>query len=189
MVRFTILYFSVRCITDSSPTLTRWLAWAKAVLGSCLNHETKWMTASMPSNASRSITGRPGIVLVSTMIPLPWYVSIINIASVYTNDDDDDSSKLQIDDVKTNFVKLKVGLLMRFNRNYIWSHSKYKSSWPVECGRSSAECRTRNRERLGSNPLCYHFKVWAFLFSPRCSSSLSYINEYLSMDGGGNVTE
>ena len=43
------------------------------------------------------------------MFPLPWYVSIINIASVYTNDDDDDSSKLQIDDVKTNFVKMKVG--------------------------------------------------------------------------------
>ena len=34
------------------------------------------------------------------------------------------------------------------------------------------------------NPLCYRFKVWAFQFSPRCSSSLSCINEYLAIDAG-----
>ena len=43
----------------------------------------------------------------------------------------------------------------------------------MERGRSAAECRTRNR--MGSNPLCYRFKVWAFSFSPRCLSPLSWI--------------
>ena len=28
------------------------------------------------------------------------------------------------------------------------------------------ECRTRNRESPGSNPLCYRVEVWAFLFAP-----------------------
>ena len=32
-----------------------------------------------------------------------------------------------------------------------------------------------------------HFAVCAFLFSPRHSSSLSSINEYLVIDSGGNV--
>ena len=48
---------------------------------------------------------------------------------------------------------------------------------------------TRNRKIPGSNPLCYHFRVWAFLFSPRPLSSLSCINEYLAIDSGGNVGE
>ena len=40
-----------------------------------------------------------------------------------------------------------------------------------------------------SNPLCYHFEVWAFSFSPRRPSSLSCINEYLTIDSGGNVND
>ena len=42
----------------------------------------------------------------------------------------------------------------------------------VERGSSAVECRTRNKESPGLNPLCYRFKVWAFSFSPRCPSSL-----------------
>ena len=38
-------------------------------------------------------------------------------------------------------------------------------------------------------PLCYHFEVWAFSFSPRCPSLLNCINEYLTIDGGGNVSD
>ena len=55
-------------------------------------------------------------------------------------------------------------------------------AFDVERGSSAVECRTRNR-------LCYCFEVWAFLFSPRCTSSLNCINEYLAIDGGGNVSE
>ena len=54
---------------------------------------------------------------------------------------------------------------------------------------SAVECRIRNRESPGSNPLCYHFEVWAFSFSPQRPSSLSCINEYLTLDGGGNVSK
>ena len=35
---------------------------------------------------------------------------------------------------------------------------------------------------------CYRFEVWAFLFSPRCPSSLICIKEYLAIDGGGNMS-
>ena len=59
----------------------------------------------------------------------------------------------------------------------------------VEHGSSAVECRTHNQERPGSNPLGYHFEVWTFLFSPQCPSSLSCINEYLPIDGGGNVSD
>ena len=44
---------------------------------------------------------------------------------------------------------------------------------------SVVECRTRNRESPGSNPLCYLFDVWAFSFSSRRLSPLSCITEYL----------
>ena len=54
---------------------------------------------------------------------------------------------------------------------------------------SVVECRTRNRESPGSKPLCYHFEVWAFLFSSRRLSRLSCTNEYLAVDSGGNVSE
>ena len=47
---------------------------------------------------------------------------------------------------------------------------------------SAVECGARD-------PLCYHFKIWASLFSPRCPSSLSCINEYLAKDDGGHVSE
>ena len=59
----------------------------------------------------------------------------------------------------------------------------------VECGGSAVECPTRNQEIPCSNPLCYNFEVWAFLFSPRCPSSLSCTNEYQAIDGGGNVSK
>ena len=51
------------------------------------------------------------------------------------------------------------------------------------------ECRTLNRETPGSNPFCYRFEVWVFLFSPRCLSPISCINEYLAIDSGGNVSD
>ena len=51
------------------------------------------------------------------------------------------------------------------------------------------EWRTRNRESPGSNHLCYHFEVWAFSFSPRCPSSPSYVNEYLTIECGGNMSQ
>ena len=38
-------------------------------------------------------------------------------------------------------------------------------------------------------PLCYHSEVWEFLFSAHCLSSISCINEYLAVDGGGNMSE
>ena len=41
----------------------------------------------------------------------------------------------------------------------------------------------------GFNPVCCYFEVWAYLFSPQCHSSLSYINEYLAIDGVENVSE
>ena len=59
----------------------------------------------------------------------------------------------------------------------------------VERGSSVVECRTRNRERPGSNPLGYRFEVWAFSFSSRRLSPLSCINEYLAIDSGGNLSE
>ena len=54
---------------------------------------------------------------------------------------------------------------------------------------SVVECRTRNRESPGSNPLCYRFEVWAFSFTSRRLSRLSCINEYLAIDSGGNVSD
>ena len=56
-------------------------------------------------------------------------------------------------------------------------------------GSSVVECRTRNRESPGSNPLCYRFEVWAFSFTSRRLSRLSCINEYLAIDSGGNVSD
>ena len=50
----------------------------------------------------------------------------------------------------------------------------------VERGGSAVECRTRNPESPGSNCLCYHFEVWAFLFPSRRPSSISCISEYLA---------
>ena len=52
----------------------------------------------------------------------------------------------------------------------------------VVCSSSAVECQTRKRDSLGSNPLCYHFEAWAFLFSPRCPSSFGCrpIYEYLT---------
>ena len=59
----------------------------------------------------------------------------------------------------------------------------------VKRSRSAVECRTRNQESPGSNPLWYRFEVWSFSFSPRRPSSLSCINEQQAVDGGGNVSE
>ena len=59
----------------------------------------------------------------------------------------------------------------------------------MERGSSAVERRTRNQMSPGSSPLCYRFEVWAFSFSSYRPSSLSCINEYLAIDGGGNVSE
>ena len=59
----------------------------------------------------------------------------------------------------------------------------------VERSSSVVECRSRNRESPGSNPLCYRFEVWAFSFTSRRLSRLSCINEYLALDSGGNVSD
>ena len=56
----------------------------------------------------------------------------------------------------------------------------------LERSSSVVECRTRNRESPGSNPLCYRFEVWAFSFTSR---RLSCINVYLAIDSGGNVSD
>ena len=58
----------------------------------------------------------------------------------------------------------------------------------MECGGSAVECRTRNRESPGSNPLYYRFEAWASLLSPRRPSSLSCINGHMAIDSGGNVS-
>ena len=58
----------------------------------------------------------------------------------------------------------------------------------VERRSSVVECRTRNRESPGSNPLCYRSEVWAFSFTSRRLSRLSCIHEYLAIDSGGNVS-
>ena len=86
-------------------------------------------------------------------------------------------------------------LLVVFNFLYLFLFFPFVSgevlpaTSSVERGSSVVECRTRNRESPGSNPLCYCFEVWAFLFSSRRLSRLSCINEYLAIDSGGHVSE
>ena len=65
----------------------------------------------------------------------------------------------------------------------------HSALFSLECGSSAVERRTRNREKPGSNPICYRFEVWAFSFSPRRPSSLSCISECLVLDSDGNVNE
>ena len=57
----------------------------------------------------------------------------------------------------------------------------------VERGSSVVEWRTLNRGSPGSNPLCYRFEAWIFSFSPCRPSSLSCINEYMTIGSGGNM--
>ena len=59
----------------------------------------------------------------------------------------------------------------------------------MEPSGSAVECWTCNRDSPGSNSLCCRFEAWSFLFSPRCHSSLSGINEYVAIDSGGNVID
>ena len=50
---------------------------------------------------------------------------------------------------------------------------------------------SQSREPGFESSLCYRFNfstVWAFSFSPQCLSPLSCINEYLTIDSGGNVS-
>ena len=56
-----------------------------------------------------------------------------------------------------------------------------KKSCPTQTC-SAVESQTVNRGSPDSIPLCCCFKVWVFQFSPRCPSSLSCINEYLTID-------
>ena len=51
------------------------------------------------------------------------------------------------------------------------------------------ECRTRNRESPGSNPVVTVSKFGHFLSLHDASARLSCINEYLAIDSGGNVSE
>ena len=55
----------------------------------------------------------------------------------------------------------------------------------VQAGKRGKELMTPG-ESASSNPICYRFKVWAFLFSPRCPSPFNCINENLAMDDGRN---
>ena len=79
----------------------------------------------------------------------------------------------------------------RFERSNGLDTALYKTIpfFHVERSSSVVECRTRNRESPGSNPLCYRFEVWAFSFTSRRPSRLSCINEYLAIDSGGNVSD
>ena len=53
---------------------------------------------------------------------------------------------------------------------------------------SAVECRTLNRESLGSNPI-FCFEAWTYSFSPRRPDSLSCIDEYLTIDSVENAIE
>ena len=55
---------------------------------------------------------------------------------------------------------------------------------PVERGGSAVECRTRNLESTGSNPLWYCIEDWACSFSPRRPSSLSCVNKRFEWSNG-----
>ena len=46
-----------------------------------------------------------------------------------------------------------------------------------------------NRGSPGSNPICCIFEAWAISFTPGCSSSPSFMYEYLAIDSGGNISE
>ena len=92
------------------------------------------------------------------------------IHALENNKDTDNQSELYFDQLEINSVGTA-------------------GSTGVERGSSVVECRTRNRESPGSNPLCFRFEVWAFSFTSRRLSRLSCINEYLAIDSGGNVSE
>ena len=53
---------------------------------------------------------------------------------------------------------------------------------------SAVEYLTLNRERVGSNHLCYHLKAWAFSLSTQHPSSLSCIHEYSGTPPYGHLT-
>ena len=60
----------------------------------------------------------------------------------------------------------------------------------VERSSSVVECRTRNRESPGSNPPLLPFRrLGIFRSLHRRPCSLSCINEYLTIDSGGNVSD
>ena len=44
---------------------------------------------------------------------------------------------------------------------------------------AAVECWTFNRESLGSNPICYRFKVWAFYSLHDPPGHMRYIKTYL----------
>ena len=59
----------------------------------------------------------------------------------------------------------------------------------VERGRSAVECQNLKQERSCSNPFATVSKLRHFLFFLQCPNSLNCLNEYLAIDGGGNVSE
>ena len=58
----------------------------------------------------------------------------------------------------------------------------------MERSSSVVECRTRNRESLGSNPPLLPFRCLGIFVSRRLSR-LSCINEYVAIDSGGNMSD
>ena len=56
--------------------------------------------------------------------------------------------------------------LGRIYKGSVHTHVCTHTHTLVERDGSEVECRTRNRESPGSNPLCYRFEVRVFSFSP-----------------------
>ena len=59
----------------------------------------------------------------------------------------------------------------------------------IERKDSGVELRTLDYENPGSNPALRYKNVGQVFFTLHCSSSLSCINEYLTIDSGGYVYE
>ena len=48
---------------------------------------------------------------------------------------------------------------------------------------------SQSREPGFESSVCYNFEVLVFSFFPQCLSPLSCINEYLTIDSSGNVSD
>ena len=58
----------------------------------------------------------------------------------------------------------------------------------MERGGSQVEYRDFNRGNPGSNPFCYRFEARPFSFAPQRPNSPGCRNEYLAIDGDGNMS-
>ena len=59
----------------------------------------------------------------------------------------------------------------------------------MERGSSVVECRTRNQVSPGSNPPLLPFRRLGIFVLHWRLCSLSFVNEYLAIDSGGNVSD